>query len=332
MKARLRLAGIVLLLFALVAGGTFYWNPLWVNDQQIRYHLWRAGVRSEYIDVDGHRIHTFEAAPPDGTPGKPLLLLHGLGSRGEDWAPLIPGLAAAGFHVYAPDLLGYGRSEKPQWPCCSIEMEEHVVFNFMRATGLDAQDPVTGRSKPIDLAGWSMGGWIAAKLALDEPDFFDRLVLYDSAGITIHTNFPRDAFVPTDAAGLARLMALLMPHPRTLPGFVARATLRKLKNNGRIVQQSMDSMQTGAGLLDTRLSEIRQPTLVMWGMADILIPPAIGETMHREIPHSVFEGVAGCGHLAPSQCAKPVLTGTIQFLKAQPPMQGGEQMLSGDTR
>jgi len=88
MKARLRLAGTVLLLFALVAGCTFYWNPLWVNDRQIHYRLWRAGVRSEYVNVQGNRIHTFEAVPPDGTPGKPLLLLHGLGSRGEDWAPL----------------------------------------------------------------------------------------------------------------------------------------------------------------------------------------------------------------------------------------------------
>ena len=330
MKARLRLAGTVLLLFALVAGCTFYWNPLWVNDRQIRYHLWRAGVRSEIVNVRGDRIHYFEAVPPDGTPGKPLLLLHGLGSRGEDWAPLIPSLAAAGFHVYAPDLLGYGRSDKPSF-VCSIQVEEDVVLNFIQATGMARADSA-GRPAPIDLAGWSMGGWIAAKLALDDPAFIDRLVLYDSAGLTIQPDFPRDAFVPTDSAGLARLMALLMPHPRTLPGFVARATLRRVKSNGRIVQQSMDSMDTGAGLLDTRLSEIRQPTLVMWGMADILIPPAVGETMHREIPHSVFEGIVGCGHLAPSQCPRPVLEGTVQFLKADPPMQGGELMLAGDAR
>ena len=57
----------------------------------------------------------------------------------------------------------------------------------------------------------------------------------------------------------------------------------------------------------------------MWGMADILIPPTVGETMHREIPYSVFEGIVGCGHLAPSQCPRPVLEGTIQFLKAALP-------------
>ncbi|MGA2895987.1 MAG: alpha/beta hydrolase [Acidobacteriaceae bacterium] len=330
MKARLRLAGTVLLLFALVAGCTFYWNPLWVNDRQIHYRLWRAGVRSEYVNVQGNRIHTFEAVPPDGTPGKPLLLLHGLGSRGEDWAPLIPGLAAAGFHVYAPDLLGYGRSDKPNL-ICSIQVEEEVVLHFIQATGMARADGA-GNSTTIDLAGWSMGGWIAAKLALDDPAAIDRLVLYDSAGITIQPDFPRDAFVPTDAAGLARLMALLMPHPPRLPGFVVRASLRRLKSNSRIVQQSMDSMLSGQDLLDARIGSIAQPTLIVWGAEDRLIPISVGEAMHREIPNSVFEGVAGCGHLAPSQCPRPVLEGTIQFLKAQPPMQGGEQMLAGDAR
>jgi len=330
MKARLRLAGTVVLLFALVAGCTFYWNPLWVNDRQIHYRLWRAGVRSEYVNVQGNRIHTFEAGPPDGTPGKPLLLLHGLGSRGEDWAPLIPGLAAAGFHVYAPDLLGYGRSDKPNL-ICSIQVEEEVVLHFIQATGMARADGA-GNSTTIDLAGWSMGGWIAAKLALDDPAAIDRLVLYDSAGITIQPDFPRDAFVPTDAAGLARLMALLMPHPPRLPGFVVRASLRRLKSNSRIVQQSMDSMLSGQDLLDARIGSIAQPTLIVWGAEDRLIPISVGEAMHREIPNSVFEGVAGCGHLAPSQCPRPVLEGTIQFLKAQPPMQGGEQMLAGDAR
>jgi pimeloyl-ACP methyl ester carboxylesterase len=323
-KVLVRITGALILL-ALAAAGAFYWNPLGVNDQQIRYHLWRANVRSEYVDVSGNRIHYFEAIPPDGSPGKPLLLLHGLGSRGEDWSPLIPSLAAAGFHVYAPDLLGYGRSDKPGGPY-SIKREERVVTDFIWATHLAPQDAVTGGSH-IDIAGWSMGGWIAAKLALDNPAWFDRLVLYDSAGVTFPPAFPGDAFVPTDAAGLQRLMILLSPRPRTLPPFVVRATLRKFARSGKIIQQSMDSMEHGDDLLDTRLSAIKQPTLIMWGTEDKLIPMAIGEAMHRDIPHSVFEGIIGCGHLAPAECPKPVLAGTIQFLKAEPPMQGGEQML-----
>jgi pimeloyl-ACP methyl ester carboxylesterase len=317
MRAIRRIAGLLLLL-VVVAGCVFYWNPLWVNDTLIRYHLWRSNVRSEYVEADGYRLHYFEAVPPDGSPGIPLLLLHGLGSRGEDWSPMIPTLASVGFHVYAPDLLGYGRSARPN-VAYSISLEESVVVDFMQATNLSR----------ADVAGWSMGGWIAAKLALDHPALIDRLVLYDSVGITFVPSFAPNAFVPTDAASLHRLLALLSPKPAVLPAFVVRATLRRVKSEGAIVQQTMNSMESGVDLLDTQLAGIQQPTLIMWGMSDMLIPPSVGETMHHDIHNSVFEGVTGCGHLAPGECPKPVLAGTIQFLKAHPPMQGGEKSLPG---
>jgi pimeloyl-ACP methyl ester carboxylesterase len=94
----------------------------------------------------------------------------------------------------------------------------------------------------------------------------------------------------------------------------------------------MDMMESGADMMDTRLKDIREPTLIVWGTEDRLIPIAIGERMHRGIPGSVFDRIAGCGHLAPAECAKPVLAGTIQFLKSQPPMQPGEQTIRGTAR
>jgi pimeloyl-ACP methyl ester carboxylesterase len=305
-----------LLVIAFIAGAAFYWNPLWFSDQLIRYHLWRSDVRSEYTQVDGYRIHYFEAVPPHGAPGIPLLLIHGLGSRGEDWSPMIPTLAAKGFHVYAPDLLGYGRSTRPDVPY-SVSLEESVVVGFMQAVN----------QPHADLDGWSMGGWIAARIALDHPDLVDRLVLDDSAGLTFQPTFDRTTFVPTTPAALDRLFALLTPHPPTLPAFAVRATLRKVASEGKIIQQTMDSMEAGGDLIDARIATIRQPTLIVWGMADVLIPPAVGETMHRDIPNSVFAGIAGCGHLAPGECPKPVLAATLQFLKSTPPPRGGEQIL-----
>ena len=320
MKGFLRGAGLVILL-VLALGCAFFWNPLWFNDAQIRFHLWRSNVRSEYLDAGGYRLHYFEAVPPDGTSGIPLVLIHGLGSRGEDWAPMMPSLAAAGFHVYAPDLLGYGRSARPDVEY-SVALEENIVVDFMHAVGVERT--------AID--GWSMGGWIAAKIALDHPELVDRLVLDDSAGVKYEVSFARNSFVPTDASGLASLNALLTPHPVTPPAFVVRAILRKFVENGKIIQKSLDSMESGADLLDSRLGNITQPTLIVWGSEDKLIPMSVGETIHRGIPNSVFEGVTGCGHLAPAECSKPVLAATIEFLKAQPPMRGGEQMLPGDAR
>ena len=317
MRAFRRIAGFLLLL-AIAAGGIFYWNPLWVNDEVIRYHLWRSNVRSEYVEAGGYRLHYFEAFPPDGSPGVPLLLVHGLGSRGEDWSPMIPSLAAAGFHVYAPDLLGFGRSAKPD-VAYSLPLEEGVVVSFLDAIHL----------QHADVGGWSMGGWVAAALAIDHPQRVDRLVLYDSLALKFDPTIAQDAFVPTDAASLYRLIDVLSPQPRILPGFVIRATLRKLHRNGWIIQRTMDSIFTFKDALDGRIEAIRQPTLVVWGSEDHLIPLAVGEATHRDIAGSDLVIIQGCGHLAPGECPKPVLASTIQFLKAQPPMQGGEESLPG---
>jgi pimeloyl-ACP methyl ester carboxylesterase len=302
------------LLITLFVGGFFYFNPLLVNDQRIRYHLWRARVHSRYIDAGNYQLHYFEAAPQDGSAGIPLVLVHGLASRGEDWAPLIPRLAAAGFHVYAPDLLGYGRSQKPSFVVYSIALEEGVLVDFMHAVGL----------QHADVDGWSMGGWISAKLALDHPAMVDRLVLDDSVGITFQPIFTRDLFTPTDPAGLNRLFALLSPHPPNLEPFVVRAMLHRIADNAQTVRSSMNSMVSGVDRLDDRLAGVTQPTLIVWGADDKLIPISVGKQMHQLIPNSALQVIPGCGHLAPSQCSGDVWAGTVAFLKANPPMRGGE--------
>ena len=164
-----------------------------------------------------------------------------------------------------------------------------------------------------------MGGWIAARIALDHPTMVDRLVLDDSAGLTFQPSFPRTAFVPTDAASLASLQALLTPHPVPLPPFVVRATLRRIASEGKIIQQSMDSMESGSYMLDTRLASITQPTLITWGTEDKLLPIALGEKFHHDIPNSVFVPIPACGHLAPAECPPPLRAAPIPVLKANPP-------------
>ena len=235
MRRGLRVAALLLLL-CVAAGAIVYCFPLQMAEQMVRLHLWRAGVRSEYVEAGGYRMHYFEAGASGGTP---LLLVHGLGARGEDWAEMISPLAAKGFHVYAPDLLGYGRSAHPD-VSYSISMEEAAVVNFMHAVHLSR----------ADVGGWSMGGWISMKLALDHPEMVNRLVVYDSAGIYFPATFGPDLFTPTDAAGVRQLLAMLTPKPTKMPDFVARDALRKLQRNAWVIRRSMAQMTNGRDLLD----------------------------------------------------------------------------------
>ena len=309
---------ISFLLLLIVAGGlTFYTEPLWVNDQMIRYKLRRQHVDSTYVQVDGYSIHYFEAHPPQG-PGRPLILIHGIGSRGEDWAPMIAPLAAQGFHVYVPDLLGYGRSPQPDVDY-SISLEQTTVQNFMDALHI----------QKADVGGWSMGGWIALRMALDHPDRVNRLVVYDAAGIYFPPTFDASLFVPSDAAGLATLRHILSPINNPFPAFVSRSAVQRLQHNAWVIERSFYAMENGRDLMDFRLNSIRVPTLIVWGSVDQLIPLAVGQRMRDAIPNSSLVTITGCGHLAPSECPVPVLKATTEFLKSDQPPTPHEFAIDG---
>jgi len=177
-----------------------------------------------------------------------------------------------------------------------------------------------------DVGGWSMGGWISMKLALDHPEMVDRLVVYDSAGIYFPASFGPELFVPGDAPGITRLVKILSPHPGPMPDFVMRAVLKKITRNGWVVQRSMTAMTSGSDLLDFRLHDIRQPTLVLWGAEDELIPLEVGKKIHEGIPNSLLKVVDGCGHLAPLECSEPVVEATEKFLRAPQPLEAGDTL------
>jgi pimeloyl-ACP methyl ester carboxylesterase len=161
------------------------------------------------------------------------------------------------------------------------------------------------------------------RVALDQPQRIRRLVIMDSAGTRFSLVWDTALFEPDTPAKLAALDDLLMagraPH---VPGFIQRDIFRFVGKHGWVVKRNMDSMLTGASLLDGQLGALKMPTLIVWGKDDQLIPVSAGEAMHKAVPQSEFVVVDGCGHLAPGQCAAqigPVFKG---FLDEASPIPG----------
>jgi len=109
-----RNAFLAVLALCVVALFVIFVHPVWLGEQSVRLMLWRHGVKSRSVIIDGNRIHYLEAEPKGAAKAVPVLLVHGLGGRADDWAVVLPELAAEGYHVYAPDLLGYGHSAQPK--------------------------------------------------------------------------------------------------------------------------------------------------------------------------------------------------------------------------
>lgn len=300
MKVAKRLLGLLAVL-AVVAGLGLWLRPVSYFNEFTYARAFLSGVESRSVTVGGHRVH-YNAEGPAG--GPVVVLVHGLGGRAEDWSNLAPWLAKAGYRVYMPDLVGYGRSEKPEDFSYSVTDEAAVVVGFMNALGV----------KQVDLGGWSMGGWIVQIVAGTHPERVKRLVLFDSAGLYEKPAWDTRLFTPATSAELDQLDALLMPHPPVVPGFIARDILRNSKRNAWVVQRALGTMFTGREVTDNLLPELKMPVLIAWGAEDLITPVNQAETMHRLVPQSELDMVPGCGHLAPSQCASQVGPKLVAFV------------------
>ena len=297
------MAGLALL------GGLLAWlRPLDVIDAFTHARLAYEGFHNESALIRGQRIHYYE-----GGSGQPILLIHGLGSRAEDWANLMPQLKRAGYHVYAIDLLGYGRSARPADAEYSIAEEAGYVESFLADRGLNR----------LSVAGWSMGGWVAMRVALDHPERVERLILCDTAGIRFVPDFQVADFEPTTVQSVRRLYRMLMPRPTDIPEFLATAMVRKFQALNWVVDRSARSMFGGNDLLDGKVAGLRMPTLIVWGKQDHLIPLATGVALHQQIAQSALEIYDGCGHLAPGQCARRIGPRMIEFLSDRGPRAQG---------
>src|SRR5271168_1028441 len=132
------------------------------------------GIRSRFLDnINGLRIHLLEAGHE--TPGRPcVLLLHGFPELAYSWRKVMPPLAAAGFHVVAPDLRGYGRTTG--WDAdYDGDLASFRILNAIRdALGLVS---ALGYHDVALVAGHDFGASVAAWCALVRPDVFRSVAL-----------------------------------------------------------------------------------------------------------------------------------------------------------
>jgi pimeloyl-ACP methyl ester carboxylesterase len=315
----LLLVGVVVVVVAI-----FWRAPLFVTTQATHLDLFLHNVKSNYVLTPAGRVHYYEAEPRFAPGhGIPLILVHGLGDRDESWAPILKRLKKAGFHVYAPDLLGYGRSPKPVDGDYSISGQEKYIADFIQALGLPQ----------ADLGGWSMGGWISLKLALDHPEMVDRVVVYGADGLkTDDPPLPANIFHPATGADVQQLYHLMEPEAKPLPGNVARDAAHRLQDIQPAIDANLASILSGKDFLNNTVGGLKQPLLIVWGGTDQLVPLADGQKLHTLVPTSELDIVEGCGHLAPSHCSGRVSAATADFLKANPVPQGGIRTLTATNR
>jgi pimeloyl-ACP methyl ester carboxylesterase len=241
------------------------------------------GDHTRIIDLDGLKVQIME-----GGEGEPLLYLHS--AYGENlWLPFHQELAKD-FRVISPAHPGFAQTEGID----NIDSMEDMIFHYV-----DLLDYLG--CERINVAGVSLGGWIASELATRYPDRVKRLMLATPAGLWL-TDHPmtdmfalmrrpeklRDVLFHNPNSPLAQLLVPAEPAEEQLA-----EAYKAMTATARLAWNPPGHNPKLAG----RLRRIKSPTLIIWGDDDKLIPTAYAEEWAKHIRGSRVHLIKDCGHM-----------------------------------
>ncbi|MFQ6040715.1 MAG: alpha/beta fold hydrolase [Candidatus Poribacteria bacterium] len=275
----------------------------------------KSEVLEKYVTVDGIKIHYLTAGS-----GPPVILIHGLGVFAETWLYNIKPLSGRNT-VYAPDLVGFGRSEKPKVKY-SLAYFVKFLSGFMDALNIER----------ASLVGNSMGGLIALRFALDYPNRVCKLVFVSGAGLGRKVSFGlRLLSLPilgdillarTTKKGIRRGLEGSFYNPDFVTDEWVEETFKvyKLPSARRAFLSVLRSGVSIFGLkrdvvLLEQLPKIQAPTLIIWGKRDKVIPVEYAYTAHARIRDSQLHIFSECGHAPQVEKAKEFNRLVLEFLE-----------------
>jgi 2-hydroxy-6-oxonona-2,4-dienedioate hydrolase len=259
------------------------------------------------VTVFGTRIHYIEAGA-----GPTVILLHGLGGNGQNWALNIAPLAAK-FHVIALDQIGFGKSDKP---LITYRIGTYVDFLEQFREQLNIER--------ASLVGVSMGGWISAAYTIAFPERIERLVLVDSAGYAPPPKSDTRTLYglnPSTREGMKQIAAKIFYNKLfTTDAVVDQALTHRLTaGDGYTINSLIESIIRGEEFLDNRVQAIKQPTLIVWGREDGLVLLAEGKRFKKEISNSTLLVFDQCGHVPNVEKPAEFNAAVLKFLTATSP-------------
>ncbi len=239
-----------------------------------------------------------------------VVLLHGLGSSTVSWVLNIPALSQK-YRVIAIDQIGFGKSDKP-------------MLKYRAGTYTDFLDKFLSELKieKATLVGNSLGGWVAADFALKYPNKVERIVLADAAGIKpSDVNLNQIYALNYSTREEVRRLVKLVFYNQTVFGsdaFVEESMrVRVAAGDGYTINSLIESIKREEDFLNGRLAGIKQPTLIVWGKQDGILPLADGEKFDKEIPNSTLLVFDQCGHVPQIEKALEFNAAVLKFLEGK---------------
>ncbi|PJZ45896.1 alpha/beta fold hydrolase [Leptospira brenneri] len=243
----------------------------------ISLERFRSSLETKSILVDGLNWKYTEKFGE----GETLPVIHGFGGDKDHWTRFSRHLPDR-FRVVAPDLPGFGESDKPEGISYTQEAQADRLNQFAEALGLEH----------FHIAGNSMGGGIAGIFAAKYPNKVKTLILFDNAGIksptpsemqTIEMAGNPSPLLLTSPEDFDRLISFTFVKPPYLPSFLKTYFANKSFANRDWNASILKQIRKEGYFLEKELEEIKSPTLVIWGKEDKVIHHSVTEVLKKKI-------------------------------------------------
>jgi pimeloyl-ACP methyl ester carboxylesterase len=274
-----------------------------------------ANADSKFIEVDGLKVHyRIEGNEQDSIP---LVLIHGTGSSLHTWEAWVAALKGEQ-QVITMDLPAYGLTGPNPEHDYSIEKYSDFIAHFLEKINV----------KKCDLGGNSLGGNISWAVALKYPNLVKKLILVDAAGYPLESKSVPIAF------RLAKIPILNKAFSFITPRFIVENSIKnvfsdKNKVTAALIDRYFDlSLRAGnrEAFVDRlanqtqndwyqKISTIQQPTLILWGEDDFLIPTENAQRFHQDLPNDTLLIFKGLGHVPMEENPSETVKSVIAFLK-----------------
>lgn len=285
----------------------------WPDSINLIYHP----EHSWFTTVNGVRIH-FQEAGDENAP--PMILIHGFISSNLVWNEVFLPLANSGFRVIAPDLPGYGYSDKPSDGEYTIAAQARAVVGLMDKLGIER----------ATIVGASYGGAVAATIALDHPDRVTKLVLVGAVSndevkkklllrlvrVPVIGDLATPLFLGSRWILRKRTEEVYrrLGYPLDERKLEARHHLLATSNTHRAMIRTV--RRWNADRISREASLIRPPTMLIWGEEDTHIPISDAFRLRDAIPNSRLIVFRHCGHLPPTEYPAKFVEVLVDFCKS----------------
>jgi 4,5:9,10-diseco-3-hydroxy-5,9,17-trioxoandrosta-1(10),2-diene-4-oate hydrolase len=255
-----------------------------------------------------------------GNQGSPVILIHGLGASTEIWIHNVEVLATQ-HQIYVPDLVGFGRSDKPT-VSYSPYYFARFVNNFINALNIER----------ASLVGQSLGGGIALLYTLQFPDKVDKLVLVDSAGLGKEVIFTLklmslpiigELMTRPSRLEVSLFFKLAVRNPVVITEdfvetyyelFSQPGAQRFLLNLVRSIVNIRGGRKEVLAPIMTNLHRITAPTLIVWGKQDRVLPLKHAHFAMERLYNSRLHILDPCGHIPNLECPDEFNKLVLEFL------------------